>query len=765
MTGSTISGTITNQTVTLGSASYASPLTITATGAIIEAGSGEIAIVGAGSQSGLGLLNAGTVSVTPLQDNYLPAAIEVANATITNTGYIFGIVSDGGGSLDNSGLLYSEVTDDPSVEDGFLTVTNSGTIRAVALGDFFSPPAVDLAKAGAVTNDGTILGNSAGFSGGSSGVVLQSGGLVTNDGFINSGGLDFGGVSAVVLVSGGTVANSGTIMGDGGITGYGSFRPSAGVFLANGGSILNTGGIIGNGTFGLGGTGIYMHGGTGTNLGMVAGGVSEYGELANGKGGAGLILTGSAIFMNQSIVTGAEGTGMFGAAGAGATVSAQATLLNIGSLTGGIGDASGYPLPAPIGPGTFRPTSTASTGGLGVSIGSIGLVINTGTIAGGAGGNGYYAGAGGTGAYVGTAGLLVNDAVVESGRAGGTTHSLDAGVSVGVTIAGGTVVNAGTIAGDPGQAGGVRQPGYGAAVDFAGAGTLVEDHGAVLLGSLAGFATGDVIILPSFTETGFSYVSGIGLELDTAGTVLTLDLTGSFSTSDFVVTQVTDATTITLHGTTAAPNPCFAAGTRILTPRGEVAVEALAVGDAVINHMGEDRVIVWIGWRDLDIGRHPKPETVRPIIIEAEALADGVPARWLVISPDHGLFIDNMLVQAKDLVNGSSIRPDAQARCVRYYHVELAAHDILFAEGAPAESYLDTGHRGVFDNAGAPLLLHPELMQMRREAEGCAPLCLGGDHLAAIRARIAQRLTGKGLRRLGPGGPRPQEIGPRVGYS
>ncbi len=87
-------------------------------------------------------MNAGTISVTPLPDHYLLDAIELVDATVTNTGYVFGIgiVSDGGGSLDNSGLLYGEVKDDQSAGDGLLTVSNSGTIHAAALGDFFSPP-------------------------------------------------------------------------------------------------------------------------------------------------------------------------------------------------------------------------------------------------------------------------------------------------------------------------------------------------------------------------------------------------------------------------------------------------------------------------------------------------------------------------------------------------------------------------------------------------------------------------------------------------
>ena len=199
----------------------------------------------------------------------------------------------------------------------------------------------------------------------------------------------------------------------------------------------------------------------------------------------------------------------------------------------------------------------------------------------------------------------------------------------------------------------------------------------------------------------------------------------------------------------AAINACFAAGTRILTLKGEVPVEQLTVGDRVITRSGEDEAIVWIGTRALDIARHAAPEQVRPVIVEADALADGVPARRLVLSPDHALYLDGVLVPAKELLNGSTIRLDQGAASVRYYHIELDRHAILFAEGAAAESFLDTGHRGVFDNAAAPLLLHPDLMQIRRQAEGCAPLCLDGEQLAAIRRRLAGRRVSPGLARRG----------------
>ena len=122
----------------------------------------------------------------------------------------------------------------------------------------------------------------------------------------------------------------------------------------------------------------------------------------------------------------------------------------------------------------------------------------------------------------------------------------------------------------------------------------------------------------------------------------------------------TDEHTIALTLTTSDNlNPCFAAGTRIRTPSGETEVEALQSGDTVLTATGAERRVVWVGHRTLDLARHPHPELVGPVRIAAGALANGVPARDLVVSPDHALFLDGVLVQAKDLVDGTMIAPIA----------------------------------------------------------------------------------------------------------
>jgi len=279
-------------------------------------------------------------------------------------------------------------------------------------------------------------------------------------------------------------------------------------------------------------------------------------------------------------------------------------------------------------------------------------------------------------------------------------------------------------------------------VDFAnhvttGAGVeqyLIEPDGAIV---------DPATLSPTFTAIEIATIDEMAAALfgtATAADGVTLDLAFIDIQNPNSNTKFADAV---FTATNAAINPCFVAGTLILTPHGDVPVELLRAGDLVIGAQGEEREIMWAGRRVVDVARHPRPDTVRPVLIEAGALADGVPARRLLLSPDHALLLDGVLVPAKYLLNWNTIRQDAGALPVSYHHLELARHGVVFAEGAPAESFLDTGHRGIFDNAPpSDVIAHPALMQRRRTAESFAPVCTGGAALAAIRARLAVRQVG-----------------------
>ncbi len=249
-------------------------------------------------------------------------------------------------------------------------------------------------------------------------------------------------------------------------------------------------------------------------------------------------------------------------------------------------------------------------------------------------------------------------------------------------------------------------------------------------GTISNFGAGDKIIIGGSTATG----------------TITANLTGGDYTLTFGSTVLKH---VTLAAGTSAGDlqfgagdgtvvACYAQGTRILTPTGEIEIEHLAIGDAVVTASGVTRPIKWIGRRSY-AGRFLEGNRqALPVRIAAGALGEGVPKRDLLVSPRHAMLLDGALVPADMLVNGVSIVQETARDNITYLHLELASHDVLVAEGAASESFVDCDSRGMFHNAAEFATLYPN-----DDAPAwtfCAPmLAEASGQLAAIRARLAAR--------------------------
>jgi hypothetical protein len=144
---------------------------------------------------------------------------------------------------------------------------------------------------------------------------------------------------------------------------------------------------------------------------------------------------------------------------------------------------------------------------------------------------------------------------------------------------------------------------------------------------------------------------------------------------------------------------CFAAGTRIATESGEVAVELLSTRDLLRLADSGTAVIQWIGRRRVDCRRHSRQDEVQPVRVIAHAFGFDRPARDLWLSPDHAVFVENALVPIRYLLNGATVRQE-DVDSVTYWHIELPGHGVLLTEGLPCESYLDTGNRVALTEGG-----------------------------------------------------------------
>ncbi|MGC8531319.1 MAG: Hint domain-containing protein [Acidiphilium sp.] len=256
------------------------------------------------------------------------------------------------------------------------------------------------------------------------------------------------------------------------------------------------------------------------------------------------------------------------------------------------------------------------------------------------------------------------------------------------------------------------------------------------LGVINDFGPSDTIVLRGVTNAltpVWTQNSGGGgtLNIDNGASVaasLTL-ATGSFTSAAFNVT--TDAS-----GGEAINVTCFCPGTNIATPDGPVAVEQLAIGDPIITRSGATRPIKWIGRRTYAARFATGNLRLAPVCVRAGALSDARPQRDLWISPQHALFINGALIPVALLINGSTILQPEITGDITYYHIELDNHDVLLAEGAPAETYVNDDNRLMFHNADTYAALYPGA---EPPARYCAERLLDGPKLASIRSSLATR--------------------------
>lgn len=709
------------------------------------------------------------------------------NALFTNIGTVIGsaILAVNYGTVAAHGTYLPFIGATGIVADNS-TIANSGLIEATSEG-------VDLAKASSLQNSGTIAGLPATLS-----TYIPASGTTSVE-FLRT--IGWGVLAGGTAGTAPTIANTGTITGNEGIgiLGAATITNAAGAKIAgetdpNPGSPTSfaSGRAAGISQYGYSSpnSGVNQYDSmTISNAGLITGAVGidpdratisnlASGTIAGSTAGIGQVLintyNGIVSLSNAGLITATSGDGVSlggdqqlaavspayvtnsgaisggGSAGIGVAL-AIGTLVNSGTISGASGIAvalTGIPGntetsrlvidPGAVFDGKVVASGTsvlelASSASAGVLIGAIGSEYT------------------GFGSIVVDAGAHWNLAAASTLASGATLDDL------GNLTIGGAFVNDGLVMTDPSTlliAGtvtgtGTIDVGPSSAVTLAGAvatgqsvafedrtGTLVIGSPGQFAGTIDNFAAGDQIDLIGLDSgDAVSLAAGNVLDIIHAGTLLAalhLDPSANYGGDTFSIGPTAGGAVL---GTDA---PCFASGTRILTPLGEVPVETLRPGDSVVLARGEIVPVTWVGRRHLDITRHPRPDAVNPVLIEPGAFFDGIPKRPLRVSPDHAFCLEGHLIPAKALLNGHTVR-QINCRSITYHHVELDRHAVLHADGALAESYLETGNRNSFENGGAAVMLHPDLAQTLRENRGCAPFAQTGSIVEAVRARLLAR--------------------------
>ncbi len=730
-------------------------------------GLGASDIISGGSGSVASVTVDGTASAWKSADELIVGNPGTGNLTISNKASL---------SAAGSASLPALVLGAASGANGTLSVTGTGS-QASLVGQSNVGQAgtgqLTVGSQGTVITGGSTVAPSQGIdvaqAAGGSGAIAVSGSksLLSNTGQFIVGDAGLGSLS---ISSGATVIT--TPGGVGGLAGLvvGNSAGAAGssVNLSGTGSNLQVTGLLDVGTAGSGS--LQLSGGATVVAGSLdAGNISSAvgqislsgstttmtvtGDATVADDGTGVLsVLNGATFSATDLTIGSQGnsSGALVVSGAGSVINLTGSL-NIGTALG-VGDLT-------IGPGGAVHAAVVNLQGQvvleGGNLDPTVTIINQGQTG---GGNGTL-----------QAGDIIDEGVVQ---AGGTKPSQRLLVVQGTVLGGGTLTINGTV--QPSNPAGVLQINASGTMELTGpvlnaATTTFTDNlaqpgtytvnnsvvdvtfadalGVLLLDDIAGFA-GTITTFKggdSFVITGGT-LSNLGVNNSNTLTFADSGVNAGGGGIDSIIfgSAVSAANFNIVNGNTVQV-ACFAAGTRIGTQAGLVAVEELAVGDLVVTKSGRAEPIKWIGSRAVNCARHPSPQTVWPVRVEAGAFGQGLPVRDVYLSPDHAVFVDGVLVPVKLLVNGTTISQVKRDR-VTYYHVELPHHEVIGAEGLPVESYLDTGDRADF--GGDAIRLFPDFTARLAfdtaavwETRGVAKLVLGGDRLDAIRREVNRFAT------------------------
>ncbi len=520
--------------------------------------------------------------------------------------------------------------------------------------------------------------------------------------------------------------------------------------------------------------------GDGISGGLIPWTIQNHGTIvASSTAGIGVDLTAGGSVTNAafaSISGGANGVAIYGSLG---------TVVNSGSIDG--------------------------SAGIGVVLGAGGTVTNAGTIT-GSGGTAVSFGGTASDRLVIDPGAVFNGLVagsasasntieLASGSSNGTLSGLgtnftnfgsvtvDSGASWDLTgsntlAAGSTLTNAGTLTlsgATLSDAGGlvnngkvVLDPSTFNVASLTGTGTVTIDAGSTLAvqgaissgqdivfggtggvfditapsqfgGTITSFVAGDTIDLTSTKDNGghadMDYSTNVLTVTDNGNTyTLQFDQSENFAGDYFHLTPDNSGngpgTDITENTT-----PCYCRGTLIRTRAGEVPVENLAIGNKVMTMSGASGRSNGSGGAAIaGVSSWAAKKSCRSASRRARSTTMCRNATC-GFRRNHAMYLDGVLIEAKDLVNGVSIVQAERVDKVEYFHIELETHDVIIAEGALSESFIDDDSRFMFHNAHEYRALYPEAAT--DVAQYCAPRLDDGYELEAIRQRhCAARRTG-----------------------
>ncbi|MDI2112321.1 Hint domain-containing protein [Commensalibacter nepenthis] len=189
--------------------------------------------------------------------------------------------------------------------------------------------------------------------------------------------------------------------------------------------------------------------------------------------------------------------------------------------------------------------------------------------------------------------------------------------------------------------------------------------------------------------------------------------------------------------------PCYLAGSMINTPKGDIPVEQLKIGDYVTTfdvatNSYQNKKIIWVGTRKVTIN-HQLPDDMAgySVCIKKDAIASNNPYQDIWVTPEHCLFFDGKFIPVRMLVNGASIYYDYSLNGFDVYHIETKEHSIIIANGMFSESFLNTKNHNLFHKQGNIITLHNQASKTWKDA--AVPLDVSQEFVKPLFNQLKKR--------------------------
>ncbi len=531
--------------------------------------------------------------------------------TLQTAEVIGGVLASSGGGIVKFNVGNNTLTTD----SGAVTIATGGIVEVISDRGYNTTATLTLQSA-LLDNSGTLIDASTLLLA-SPTVTLAGGGVVQLGGVINSGG------TARLVNADNTITGAGAVLAPAMALTNAAAGVIDGVTLDLGGTVANTG-LLRNVSVGFNIATTIDNSGGGSLLASGAGAIVGLYD-ADIIGGT-LAATAGASFALGSVDAAAGNTVTLDGRGAPVVIEAGATLqdfYNEISLPFTFEVSGGLAMVGTIDfAGTIVGADPAQVLSGPFAIPNAGLLVGAGEVAG----------------FVANTGTLLAQ--------GGTMS-----VSGDVDGTGGIAIGPGAAFGLGGESG--------ETIDFRHAQNdrLVLNTPTAFTGTLANMTYGDILALGTDDIQSAAVVGG---------NTLAVTLTDS-SVLDVALANLQSGTSFKPLSAAELVVACFAAGTRICTPDGERLVETLRAGDAVATVAGGFRRVVWVGHRDVNCLRHPRPAEVQPMRICAHAFGRDTPHADLLLSPDHAVLVGGVLIP----VYRCATWPTAPALLVRRLRTSL----------------------------------------------------------------------------------------------